>query len=172
MTGFLQSYGTPAIAINAITCIDRSAKLNTARGSGTYRKVHYTRGENGDFFEFYASDVDALMKRPVQLLPAEQGAQLVYVGTHDPEPWITRTPLIAWALCFDGSIRPVTPAGVDDDTTEPAVGWWVQMADGSLHAAVGCFDVSRVDDEAALLEMAKPHCPQPKEEATTAEVNA
>jgi hypothetical protein len=166
MTGFLQSYGTPAIALSAITRIDRAVKLNTARGSGTYRKVHFDRGGEEDFFEFYASDVDALMKRPVQLLPAEQGTQLVYVGTHDPEPWITRTPLIAWALCFDGSIRPVTPAGVDDDTNEPEIGWWVEMRDGGFYAAVGCFDVSRVDDEAALLEMAKPHCRQPMDEAT------
>lgn len=42
-----------------------------------------------------------------------------------------RTRVIAWALCFDGEVRPVTPNGVNDGNGRDV---YVELADGSIEA--------------------------------------
>lgn len=96
--------------------------------------------------EVEAYEVDLLLKRPVQLLPAEAGIQLLAFDVRDVEnPFVGRTPLIAWALCVDGETRPVTPAGVDDGGDEPNDGWYVEMPDKRVFctnafSGIGVFD--------------------------------
>jgi hypothetical protein len=77
--------------------------------------------------EMYENEVRSLMSRPAQLLPAQSGSMLLYVSADREGAFVTRTPLIAWALCLDGLIRPVTPSGVDDGDMHPPYGWFVEI---------------------------------------------
>lgn len=90
-------------------------------------KVELTDDESIEMFDF---DVERLTRTPVQLLPAEQGTFYLYPGdTKDEE--VFRTTIIAWALCIDGEVRPVTADGVDDNHTSNAE--TVLLPDGRVH---------------------------------------
>jgi hypothetical protein len=79
---------------------------------------------------------DGFGETPLQLIPSEPGVQLLHVWTDgdDQIEWqVGRTPLIGWALCIDGHVRPVTASGVNDGCTEPHdIGNFVEMADGQV----------------------------------------
>lgn len=74
------------------------------------------------------------MRSAVQIIPAEPGTNLIHMDGGS-EADIFFTPVIAWALCVDGELRPVTPSGVGDSCGEPGVGWHVLMPDGRVTAA-------------------------------------
>ncbi len=77
--------------------------------------------------KLFAFDYAALEARPVQLMPVEPGTRLitVYGGLAENEkPFVDKAPIIAWALCIDGQIRPVTPAGVSRGFNPASSGNW------------------------------------------------
>jgi hypothetical protein len=74
------------------------------------------------------------MRSAVQVIPAEPGTNLVHWDGRD-EVDVFFAPVIAWALCVDGEMRPVTPSGVGDSCGEPETGWHVLMPDGRVTAA-------------------------------------
>lgn len=125
MIGFLPLKGDRLLPLHRIKLIGREQHLE-GRVLPT-REIHITDAAS---LEADAFDVDLMLKRPVQLMPAEPGVRLLYFDVNDPKDlFVGRTPLIAWALCLDGEIRPVTPAGVDDGSVEPEAGWYVEMPD-------------------------------------------
>ena len=132
LTGFFQpsrSQTPDAVALHEITSI--GSLIEPAKGAA-YQLIHLRGGDDASV-RAYPAEVEALMKRPAQLLPAEPGSKLLYVGFDEDSPWVMRTPLIAWALCLDGFIRPVSPAGVDDGDLSPEYGWFVEFPSGGIH---------------------------------------
>jgi hypothetical protein len=93
-----------------------------------------------------------LTKHPVQLLHADAGTKLCQWDLDGPEPQIWYEPVIAWALCIDGEIRPATPCGVDDGIWHSDTVSYVKMPDGYIKAAGPNPDIGSFDDEAALLK--------------------
>lgn len=80
-----------------------------------------------------------IMAHPQQLIPAQPGIMALSACVEDGVSEVSKTPVIAWALCFDGSIRIVTPMGVDDGRMWKN-GWgYIEMPDGAVHA-VGDLD--------------------------------
>lgn len=86
------------------------------------------------------------MRSAVQIMPAEPGTNLIHQADGG-EADIFFTPVIAWALCVDGDMRPVTPAGVGDNCGEPPNGWHVLMPDGRVVAASSWNDGLTDDQE-------------------------
>ncbi|MHA0330301.1 hypothetical protein [Sphingomonas melonis] len=78
---------------------------------------------------------------PLQLVPANPGIEALQVSFDGDGPYVNRSPVIAWARCFDGSIRIVTPAGVDDGHMWKDGQGYVLMPDGSVHAVGEYLDV-------------------------------
>ncbi|MBM7405668.1 MULTISPECIES: hypothetical protein [Sphingomonas] len=90
---------------------------------------------------------------PVQLIPSEPGTNLLQIFSDDgsddgqaAEWFVEAIPLIGWALCIDGEVRPVTASGVNDGVSEPEdIGNFVEMPNGkvvscSRWASQGSFD--------------------------------
>jgi hypothetical protein len=73
---------------------------------------------------------------PIQLIPSEPGTSFLHVftGGDDVGEWSVDTvPLIGWALCIDGEVRPVTASGVNDGVSElEDIGNFVQMPNGQV----------------------------------------
>ena len=59
---------------------------------------------------------------------------------------VGKTPVIGWALCVDGNVRPVTPQGVNDGQTDRDVTVFVEMPDGSVQATDCWGDVAFYND--------------------------
>lgn len=86
----------------------------------------------------WPGSLDRLLSRAVQLIPAEPGWNLVVAWMENNIAHVRRTPVIAWALCGDGEIRPVTPGGIGDgDHRGPweRFGHYVETANGQIIAA-------------------------------------
>jgi hypothetical protein len=73
-------------------------------------------------------------------MPVEPGTRLLTVFgglTGDEPPFVDTAPIIAWALCIDGQVRPVTPAGVSRGYNPASSGNWypdyLQLPDGAIH---------------------------------------
>lgn len=78
-------------------------------------------------------DLARIIMRPVQMIPAEPGTFHVRAWRDGPEAGLNKSPVIGWALCADGDVRPVTPQGVfdlGDRDTEI----YVLMPDGTVQA--------------------------------------
>jgi len=94
----------------------------------------------GEPLKLFAFDYAALEARPVQLMPVEPGTLLITVfgGPAENEaPFVDKAPIIAWALCFDGQVRPVTPAGVSRGFNPASSGNWypeyLEFPNGAIH---------------------------------------
>lgn len=94
----------------------------------------------GEPLKMFAVDYAALEARPVQIMPAESGTRLLTVFggfTDDEQPFVDKLPVIAWALCFDGQVRPVTPAGVNRGYNPASLGDWypdyLELPNGDIH---------------------------------------
>lgn len=79
---------------------------------------------------------EEFQRAAVQLIPVAAGMHLIRFGIDSSDPkewWLSREPIIAWALCVDGEMRPATPQGVWD-----GMGWehdpgpYVEMPDGRV----------------------------------------
>jgi hypothetical protein len=94
----------------------------------------------GEPLRLFAFDYAELEARPVQLMPVEPGTRLITVfgGPAENEaPFVDKAPIIAWALCFDGQVRPVTPAGVSRGFNPASSGNWfpeyLEFPNGAIH---------------------------------------
>lgn len=87
--------------------------------------------KNGEDIRVADYELEDLLHRPIQIMPADRGTKLVhYLLDATPEHWTV--PLSGWALCMDGITRPMTAGGVVCDSSEHPYGVFVQMADGSV----------------------------------------
>jgi hypothetical protein len=76
-------------------------------------------------------ELDDLIRRPVQIMPAEPGTRVLhYLLDEKPEHW--SVPAAGWALCADGIVRPMTTGGPVYQDSEHPHGVFVQMPDGSV----------------------------------------
>lgn len=94
----------------------------------------------------YRHEAYAILKAPVQLIPAAAGTWLLWVWLDDGKPTVGRNPVVAWALCFDSRMRPVTAAGVDDDDNDPDHSVYVEMPDGTVQSTNSHDDQCFYDD--------------------------
>lgn len=78
----------------------------------------------------YASVARSIEEAPIQMIPAEVGTAFLYAGDSPDEP-VYRSTIIGWALCADGNIRAVTPAGIDDGGVSNAD--TILLHDGRVH---------------------------------------
>lgn len=129
MSAFLETWDGTLIPINEITRIGGAV----TNSQGTHRPLSCGNGNSAQVGNHM---VEQLLLRPVQLIPAVPGTNWCTAWTigDDPAEWgIMRSPVIAWALCADGVVRAVTPAGVNDGRTDRFIEVYVEMPDGSIH---------------------------------------
>lgn len=87
--------------------------------------------KNGEDVRLADYELEDLLHRPFQIMPADRGTKLVhYLLDATPEHWTV--PLSGWALCMDGITRPMTASGVVCNSSEHPYGVFVQMADGTV----------------------------------------
>lgn len=128
-------------------------RVGGARANAHGVKMHRLETAlDGEFerFSLFESEHEELMRRPIQLTPAEPGTRLCHVTASGTEPGIWKTPVTAWAICLDGQVRPVTPAGVNDGCGEPAEGFYVEMPDGTIEATSEWADTTHYPNAEAL----------------------
>ena len=151
MIGFLGRHSGGAININAIQHIGPSREIRRLHGVERRFPVFF-KGEKGyssiELPDYCLSDLYA---RPVQLVAAEVGARLLSTGMDGDKYYCAATALIAWALCIDGTTRPVTPAGVDDGGDEPPGGWWIELPSGGIYET--SIDAAVVADRVELEDL-------------------
>lgn len=149
--------------------IDRIVARNADKhGNRTY-SLTMDDGEQADISEFSFSRI---VSTPLQMIPASPGIEALAVGFDQDGHWINRTPVIAWARCFDGSIRIVTPAGVDDGHIWKEGQGYVLMPDGSVHSVGEYLDVTRFDSLDAYVAYESDQHQQRAEERALAEADA
>ena len=109
MTGLISTgWAGAMVPLDAITRVSNDWK-NDHRV-----KMRTVELNDGRKFDLTDTQADALQGRAMQIIPTLPSVSLLSV---DLEPTlegscILAEPVIAWALCVDGDIRPVTPAGV------------------------------------------------------------
>lgn len=131
-----------------LTKVERITAGNVdQRGNRNYNVVM----KGGERLDLDGFAYGRLASQPLQLIPATPGIEAMTVGFDDDEPYVNRAPVIAWARCFDGSVRIVTPAGVDDGHIWKEGQGYVLMPDGSVHAVGEYLDVCRFDTLAAYV---------------------
>ncbi|USU06915.1 hypothetical protein NF699_09720 [Sphingomonadaceae bacterium OTU29LAMAA1] len=118
----------------------------TEAGAGKHGQPNYRiHMDGGGSEELSGHAYTRIASTPLQLIPATAGIEALAVGIDDGEHWVNRAPVIGWARCFDGSIRIVTPAGVDDGHMWKEGQGYVLMPDGSVHSVGEYLDVCRFD---------------------------
>lgn len=122
-----------------------------AARTGVTGSWYSVRRRNNDAVYLSERMWEALMRRPVQIMPVDPAYILVRFGCDSSGPWHFRDPILAWALCYDGEIRPVTRDGVDGGIPfdEPV---YVQMPDGTMEGGPHC---DRIDSLEEGLEVAR-----------------
>lgn len=145
MIGFFQPLG----AHGAVSLADiRALGDEEANEHGVMLRTVYLKNPDRKV-QTFAHEWHALLERPVQIIPALGGTSIVSwdVSLTPPELW--RTPVIAWALCLDGEVRPVTPGGVNDAVHGPT---YVEMPGGKIEAVGEWGDPPGFDDAATLIK--------------------
>jgi hypothetical protein len=146
--GFIPTTGGDLISVDQISVIGR---VYSPDGKALPRRQVILR--SGDEYYVPAHEFEAWQEQPVQLMPAEPGTTLLDIQVENLDaPEIYRTPLIAWAICRDGSIRVVTPSGVDDDGSTPRHGFYVEMPDGRVCAAGSGMAIVNFDSAQEMLD--------------------
>jgi hypothetical protein len=86
-----------------------------------------------------------LLRRPVQIMPVDPAFTLVRFGCDADGPYSFSDPILAWALCYDGEMRPVTRDGVDGGIAydEPV---YVRMPDGTMEAGPHCDRIDSLEE--------------------------
>jgi hypothetical protein len=101
--------------------------------------THLVKLDGGRSARLLTNEVFAIMRRPVQLLPAEPGTCHIWAGVDRPEDggeyWVMTTPVIAWALCVDGEVRFVTARGVNDAGSGHYDELYIETPGGSIQGA-------------------------------------
>ncbi len=149
MIGLL-SHGWPETGYS-LDQIEQLGPEHPAPASFGNYAVRTLKLKGGKSLDLGANDVDRLLMRPVQLLPAESGIGLCHWYLEDETPELSTTPVIAWALCVDGEVRPVTPGGVDGGTGTADGDCFVRLPDGTIRGVGTMCDPSGFPNEAELL---------------------
>jgi hypothetical protein len=151
MIGLVESFGE-AFSISDIGSVVR---VERQPRSAEHHVIKRTSGEVSG--RLYGLDYDDLLGRPVQLVSAETGTSLLIVFVSDDDAFAVRIPVLAWALCMDGQVRPILPSGVRRRYSESTADWhpdYVEMPDGSIYEFGFEADTDRYDsvDEVLAIE--------------------
>jgi hypothetical protein len=109
------------------------------------RKVHMRDGRS---FDTFSHENGGLLTRPTQIIPALPGTSIISVWLEDPASVIMRTSVIAWALCLDGEVRPVTPGGVWTGIHRTT---HVELPDGSIEGVSDWAEPAAFKDAADMV---------------------
>ncbi len=101
------------------------------QGTRSYHLV--LKGDEGSA-QISAFTYNRIASSPLELMPAQQGIEALSVWFDEGVAQVNKSPVIAWARCFDGSIRIVTPAGVDDGHLWTEGQGYILMPDGVVRA--------------------------------------
>lgn len=105
----------------------------------------------GDLDSVYLSETmwQSLMRRPVQLMPIDPSYSIIRFGCDGEGAWTMSEQILAWALCWDGEMRPVTRDGVDAGLPfcDPV---YIRMTDGTLDAGPHCDRIDSVEEAMAV----------------------
>lgn len=112
---------------------------------GSAKRRLYIEGEECGF-DLSGFAYERIASTPLQLVPANPGIEALMVDAEGDDPYVNRSSVIAWARCFDGSVRIVTPAGVDDGHMWKEGQGYILMPDGSVHSVGEYLDVVRFDN--------------------------
>jgi hypothetical protein len=123
--------------------IERIAHTGTDKHGQPQYRIFMDGGGSGELSGFAYTRIAST---PLQLVPANPGIEALMVDVDGDETYVNRSPVIAWARCFDGSVRIVTPAGVDDGHMWKEGQGYVLMPDGSVHSVGEYLDVIRFDN--------------------------
>jgi hypothetical protein len=93
--------------------------------------VTYKNGETDDWHE---GEIERLLRHPDAIMAAEPGTFLgeVDLESSGANDVVSKVPVIAWAKCFDGELRPMTAAGVAEEHTEFREGFVIIHASGQV----------------------------------------
>ena len=134
MIGLVESYGD----ICTLSDIKAVQHNHERPRQAEHYLLHLHSG--GEPLKLFGVDYAALEARPVQIMPAEAGTHLLTVFgafNEDEQPFVDRLPVIAWAVCLDGQVRPVTPAGVSRGYNPASFGDWypdyLELPNGAIH---------------------------------------
>lgn len=143
MIGFYETLSTPGIIR-----LDDIEHIADAQPNEHGVPVHKVTLRTGKTFTIFGSDRGGLLRRPVQLVAAEPGTRMIWIhGSDMITPQYAR--VVAWALCFDGEVRPVTPNGVCDGRGGNA---YVELADGTVEGVGEWTDPSSFTDATAFID--------------------
>ena len=81
------------------------------------------------------SELDMFLMRPTQLIPALAGTYVlnIWIEEGSTAGEVYKSAVVAWALCFDGEVRPVTPYGVNGGHSVIST-VHVELPDGSVRS--------------------------------------
>jgi len=156
MTGLFETELGAFVRIADI--VDILPPRHDAEGNPTWA----VRLKDRDSVRLHEYSINQLLKRPVTMVAADRGTSVCRVDTSgdDPQNWgVYRTPVIAWATCLDGRVRPVCPEGVHDpDADGFLTTGYVEMHDGSIRSmSDGCEYGSFPGAGAMLIQLLKDH---------------
>jgi hypothetical protein len=112
--------------------IAKIVDAGTEKDGGRRHRL-YMEGEDMGF-ELSGFAYARIASTPLQLIPAQPGISALSVCIDEGEAHVGRAPVIGWARCFDGSVRVVTPAGVDDGHLWKEGQGYILLPDGTVHA--------------------------------------
>lgn len=116
-----------------------------AQRTGVHGEWYGVRRRGKDTLYLTETMWHALMRRPVQITPIDPGFTLVRLGCDGDGPWSFSDQILAWALCYDGEVRPLTRDGVDGGIPfdDPV---YVRMPDGTLDAGPHCDRIETLEE--------------------------
>ncbi|WP_230771102.1 hypothetical protein [Sphingomonas sp. Leaf4] len=110
------------------------SRIETIRSHGTGDSTYRLKLTNDDYwYDLRPHAYRELASRPVQLLPANLPTEFV-CWNDDGELDVWFEPVIGWALCFDGQVRPVTAGGVCNGSYSDRDDDYVRYPDGRIRA--------------------------------------
>lgn len=114
--------------------------------------LRYLRHEaEEDAVQISGYEANRILQAPVQLLQAQPGTFVLWAWRDYGVAQVGKRAVIAWALCFDGEIRCVTPQGVNDGDGPTTGDVYVEMPDGSVQAQCPYAEHRDFDNVAAYL---------------------
>ncbi|KKC27314.1 hypothetical protein [Sphingomonas sp. SRS2] len=124
----LHDRGWPQQLLN----LDRILSIGEPTKTGD-RTVHRVRLDGDELLDLHGHEVDRIRIRAVQMMPAAPGTAMIFpYRGDDGEMRGWNKPVIAWAICIDGEVRPVTPGGVNDGAPAGDFQFGVLMPDGRV----------------------------------------
>lgn len=135
------SYATRHFPLADIESVAPCPPRNGEKGEWWYVR------RRGDLDSVYLTETmwHGLLRRPVQIMPVDPAHTLVRFGCDAEGPWSFSDPILAWALCWDGEMRPVTRDGVDGGLPfwDPV---YIRMPDGTLQAGPHCDRIDTLEE--------------------------